>query len=483
MKRPLSPDQVPRLHTMVLRALALALLGIQTTYSAVFFQNAAHLPQDAEYDFIIAGGGTGGGVVAARLAENPNWKILVVEAGRSNKDVFQTIPPGLCPELVKSSIDWNYTTVPQAGANGRSAAYSRAKILGGCSSHNGMVYTRGAKDDWNKWAEITGDDALAWDNILPLIFKAEHLVVDSEGQPLQGRLDPSLHGHNGNVTKELPHEFPFVLDFNGGTQIGVAWNQFTIDGDSQRSSSATAFDRDTALAEWNATRSGPLTVPGHLKNQIIAVRLPDDAPPFSQYGFDDPTPGPTAPHLEIYHSAITQNLPNPNGQVPIPPEVGNITTVQLSAVNVHPKSRGSVTLNSSDPFAYPNIDVGLLSEDVDLAIMREVIRSARRLYEAPVFKNSVFGSVYPAANITSDEDLNEFIRGVAGPYLHGSSSAAMSPRGVSWGVVDPDFRVKGTAGLRVVDASVLPTVPSGHTQAPVFGFAERASLLIRKVWE
>jgi choline dehydrogenase-like flavoprotein len=116
---------------------------------------------------------------------------------------------------------------------------------------------------------------------------------------------------------------------------------------------------------------------------------------------------------------------------------------------------GSVTLNSSDPFTDPKIDAGLLTEDVDLAILREGIRSARRLYSAPVFADSVFESIFPSSNLTTDEELNAFLRASTVPYLHGGCSAGMSPRNASWGVVDPDFRVKGTTGLRVVDASVF----------------------------
>jgi choline dehydrogenase len=97
----------------------------------------------------------------------------------------------------------------------------------------------------------------------------------------------------------------------------------------------------------------------------------------------------------------------------------------------------------------------LLDEEVDIAIIREGIRSARRLYSAPVFKDSVLGTVLPGKNVTSDEDLDAYIRSMAGTFTHGVGSAAMSPHGAGWGVVDPDFRVKGTSGLRIVDASVL----------------------------
>jgi len=116
---------------------------------------------------------------------------------------------------------------------------------------------------------------------------------------------------------------------------------------------------------------------------------------------------------------------------------------------------GSITLASSDPFAHPIIDVNMLSEPVDLAIMREAFRSARKLLSAPVFKGSVFESLYPPGNLTTDDELDSFIHSTVGPYFHSVGSAGMSPRGANWGVVDPDHRVKGTNGLRVIDVSVL----------------------------
>jgi len=116
---------------------------------------------------------------------------------------------------------------------------------------------------------------------------------------------------------------------------------------------------------------------------------------------------------------------------------------------------GAITLASSDPFAHPIIDVNMLSEPADLAIMREALRSARKLLSAPVFEGSIFGSLSPPSNLTTDEELNSFIHSTVVPYLHSVGSAGMSPRGANWGVVDPDHRVKGTNGLRVIDLSVL----------------------------
>lgn len=162
---------------------------------------------------------------------------------------------------------------------------------------------------------------------------------------------------------------------------------------------------------------------------------------------------------------------------------------------------GSVTLNSSDPFTLPLVDINMLGKEEDVAVLREAIRSTQRLYSATAFQDTVFERILPAANVTSDSELDAYIRSVAVPFVHAVGSAGMTPRGASWGVVDPDFRVKGTTGLRIVDASVIvsllhpylylciifiqfqPDTPSAHTQVPVYGFAEHASLLIAKSWE
>lgn len=144
---------------------------------------------------------------------------------------------------------------------------------------------------------------------------------------------------------------------------------------------------------------------------------------------------------------------------------------------------GSITLNTSDPFNHPIVDFGMLSEPLDIAIMREAFKRARDLYSAPAFQDSVFGTLVPAGNVATDSDIEDFLRIASAPYLHAVSSAAMSGYNASWGVVDPDFRVKGTAGLRIIDASVVPSAPSGHTQVPVYAFAERASVLIAESWD
>ncbi|KAJ3553555.1 hypothetical protein NP233_g12615 [Leucocoprinus birnbaumii] len=594
------------------------LASIRLALGVVFFESVDELPRNLEYDFIIAGGGTGGGTVAGRLAENPNWKILVIEAGPSNEGIFATMPPGLSGQVSNNpNLTWGYFTTPQSGMNDRVTSYSRAKLLGGCSSHNGGGYTRGSRDDWDRWANATGDNGLRWDNMLEVMKQGENFVNNSAHLPQQGHFDPSVHGFNGKlfvsatytiyplndlllgVTKELPDEFPFLLDENGGRPIGVSWAHRTEDSTATRSSSATAFietsgdnlhvlvntyvtrvlshpsssslssssiiafrgvelakdaqsrrktlfakkevivaggvigtpqilmnsgigsreelkalgiktlvdnpsvgknftdqisvvvffnttlpntdfDLDEAIAEWNTTHTGPLIMSAPLKNQIVWVRLKDDSPAF-EVG-PDPSPGENAPHIEVNTNAVSA-ITGASVNAQLAPGVNGTNTIQISLINLHPVSRGSIKLSSPSPFDPPIIDPGLLNSPLDFAVLREGIRSTQRLFLASVFNTSVFGSVYPLESTSSsDEALDTFIKDEGAPYLHGGCSAMMSPRGASWGVVDPDFGVKGTKGLRVIDASVFPSIPSGHTQAHVYGLAERASRMIKEMW-
>lgn len=576
------------------------LLSSQASFGAVIHQNLDSFPTDIKFDFIVAGGGAGGTLVVSRLAENPDWNVLLVEAGGSNNDFEGTRVPGLWLTLQKSSIDWNYTTIPQIGLNNRSVDYPRGKVLGGCTSHNAMLYTRGSKGEWDRYAEIGGSEGLRWDNMLPLLKKAEKLTHDLQNHSDVGHYEPAFHGTKGQLftqapysdrlfnnlmiqgSKELSKEFPFNRDFNDGTVIGTSWNQFTIDSNSERSSGATAFlghtgnnvhillntqvtrvtpvgpndmdfrvaevsssangtskrviaekdvilssgvfgtphillhsgigdreeleaagvttvvdnpsvgknitdhvlvltsfsahlqktsfNQDAALKEWETTRTGPLARPFGL-DQLSFIRLAKDAPPFDKEGFHDPSPSKDSAHVEFLFRTIV----GPETSSP-----GINSTLQVDLLNLHPVSRGSVTIQNSNPFDYPSIDIGLLAEKIDVSILREGFRSMRRLLSAPAFQGSVFGSVNPPANVTSDEDLEDFLRNAGSSADHPVGSASMSPKGANWGVVDPDFRVKGTTGLRVVDASIIPFLPSGHTQVPVYGFAEWASIVITR---
>ncbi|KAG6808584.1 hypothetical protein H0H92_003645 [Tricholoma furcatifolium] len=222
---------------------------------------------------------------------------------------------------------------------------------------------------------------------------------------------------------------------------------------------------EEALRQWNETRTGAFTV--SFSNQLGWKRLPHNSSIFEKSG-------PHAPHFELFFM---------NGILfPPIPATGDYMQVGISVLC--PLSRGSVMLNSSNPFDPPLIDPNFLSSEFDVFVFREGIRSARRFLSAPTWDNFIISAT---TNATSDAELDEYIRNITTTIYHPVGTAAMSPRGANYGVVDPDLRVKGVVGLRVIDASVLvkmlPVVPAGHTQATVYVLAERASDLIKEFWK
>ncbi|KAF8144378.1 hypothetical protein K438DRAFT_1874128 [Mycena galopus ATCC 62051] len=476
-------------------------------------------------------------------------------------------------------------------------------MLGGCSSHNGMAYTRGTVEDWDRYANVTHDPSWSWNNVLPYFFKNEKWSPPADHHNTQGQFDPSVHSTHGitsvslggfqwrtfnqhviQTTKELPDVFPFNLDMNSGQPLGVGWVQSTI-GDGMRSSSATSYlaenfaqrknldvllhaqvsdlvdashangklsfsgvrfsqgtsqftakarkeiilsagavgtpnvlmhsgigDRNIlgsvgvptvlhlpsvgrnvsdqpfflaswsvnfnetidsvtqnatrfneALAQWNKTHTGPFT--NYLITHVAWLRLDPDSSIFDNQ--TDPAAGPHSPHIELFLA------PGGGG------EPGHFVSAGIYVLN--PKSRGSITINTNNPFDPPVIDLGLLQNDLDIFTIREGIKRANQFYSAPTWQDSIIGPTQDLENVTTAA-LDEIIRNSAGVGLHMVGSAAMSPRDAIWGVVNPDLLVKGVDGLRIVDASVLPFVPSAHTQAATYVVAERGADLIKQRW-
>ncbi|KAF9266707.1 aryl-alcohol-oxidase from pleurotus Eryingii [Marasmius fiardii PR-910] len=562
------------------------------------------------FDFVIIGGGAAGNAVANRLTENPNHHVLVLEAGGTNENVLLSMVPDFCPRNVESANDWNYTAQVGPAVN-RVIEVPRGFILGGSTSINCMAYTRGTKEDWDRYAHVTGDLGWSWDNVQPYIRKNERFTPPVDGHDTTGEFDPSVHGFDGINSVTLSgfrtqldtrviraakafgndSEFRFVLDMNSGIALGIGFGQSTV-LNGARSSSATSYlgpqfinrpnlhillhahvtrilsdktvhnrpsftgvelsqdsgktlhtvkaskevilsagtiatpqilmnsgigdtrtltkfgirtlqnlpsvgrnlseqpmvwlswsvtandteseaQRNATLAaeqlkQWNETpRSGPLVnAPGL---DLGWVRIPANASIFKT--FKDPSPGPNTAHIELM-IANGVDFPSPDPAMNLIGIVPNLLS---------PISRGFITLNTSNPFDYPLINFNFFDSEFDLFALREGIRSARRFMAHPSFEGFLISET-GAANATTDDELDEFIKATVGGALHPIGTAMMSPRDADWGVVDPDLRVKGVDRLRVVDASVLPYLPAGHTQAPTYIVAERASDLIKAAW-
>ncbi|KAJ7497707.1 hypothetical protein FB451DRAFT_1121423 [Mycena latifolia] len=212
------------------------------------------------------------------------------------------------------------------------------------------------------------------------------------------------------------------------------------------------------FAEWNATRSSPLV--DNPSSHQAWLRIPGNPSIFER--FADPAAGPNTAHYGIIVS---------NGMLPLgpPPPTGNFLRLGLSVAS--PTARGAVTLSSSDPLVASLIDLNPMGAELDFLIMREAIRSAFRFTSAPAWADYVFSPV--ALNSTStDSQLDAYIR----------TNTGHVSRGAEWGIVDPDLRVKGLSGLRVVDLSIVPFLPTAQTQAAAYIIAERAADLIKGTW-
>ncbi|KAJ7242968.1 GMC oxidoreductase-domain-containing protein [Mycena rebaudengoi] len=262
---------------------------------------------------------------------------------------------------------------------------------------------------------------------------------------------------------------PTVLDLpsvgqNASDHTGFAtsWSvnsTETIDSVNQNS---TRFDE--AFAEWNKSHTGPFVEFG--ATHVAWLRLDDDAPIFVDH--PDPSAGPNTPHIELFF--------NPGG---LTGAVGNFISILM--VMITPAGRGSISINSSNPFDPPVIDPGLLASDFDLLTLREALKRAQKFVSAPVWKNYIIAPTEDLEN-TPGEALDKHIRNSALAGLHMVGSAGMSARNAGYGVVDPDLLVKGVSGLRIIDASVIPIVPAAHPQAAIYAFAERGSDLIKQSW-
>ncbi|KAL0581919.1 hypothetical protein V5O48_000149 [Marasmius crinis-equi] len=211
------------------------------------------------FDFIVVGGGTAGNVIANRLTENPEFSVLVLEAGGSNEGILNSMVPAFCGLNQATQIDWNYTA--QVGPpNRQPVPYPRGFVLGGSSSINCLAYTRGSSEDWDRYARVSGDDGWAWDNIQPYIRKNERFTPPVDGHNITGQFDPMVHGFDGinsvslsgfltqmdarviQASKSFPadNEFHFNLDTNSGDQLGIGFGQATT-FNGTRSSSATSY--------------------------------------------------------------------------------------------------------------------------------------------------------------------------------------------------------------------------------------------------
>ncbi|MFD1859023.1 choline dehydrogenase [Aeromicrobium camelliae] len=521
------------------------------------------------FDYIIIGAGSAGGVLAARLTEDPQVRVLLLEAGPEDDDDMIRIPAGFS-SLFKTRWDWNYWTVPQKHLAGRRADWPRMKALGGCSSMNAMIYIRGHRADYDGWRDEYGAEGWGYDEVLPYFIR-------SEGNT---RLASPFHGADGPLrvedrrfTHELSHAFVESAvaaglkrndDFNGATQEGAGLYQVTqyrgrrwsvadayirpaqsrpnltvrteafvtrilLDGHGEPRATGVEYSRagvvEQARAEAEVILSGgainsPQVLmlsgigPGaHLREHGIDVRV--DSPGVGQGLQDHPVAGTIIETHGTSDLAEAQTLGNlmrwqatrtgplvsnigeagaffatrdditaPDIQIHVAPTgfyhngihepVRRMVTIAPTLVDVH--SRGQLRLRSADPRWHPHIDPQYFDDRRDLDAMVAGFRRVLDIAWQGALASYLRTPFEPSVREPSDDQLVDVIGRLAQTLYHPTSTCAMGT--VEGSVVDPALRVYGVRGLRVVDASVMPKVVRGNTNAPTVMIAEKAADLI-----
>lgn len=561
------------------------------------------------FDYVIVGGGSAGSLLANRLSADGKKSVLLLEAGGKDTYPWIHIPVGYLYCIDNPRTDWRFRTEAEPGLNGRKLLYPRGKVLGGCSSINGMLYMRGQVRDYDSWAEATGESEWRWESALADFKRHEshhrlrsHLRSNPAGTAIQAAsamhfVDPAqaraiaersvqeFHGADGEWRVEKQRlrwdvldafakaaqeaGIPRTEDFNRGDNEGVGYFEVN-QHKGWRWNTSKAFLRPARgrpnLSIWTSSRAerlcvvrreGRLTCIGvqvlrdgqrlelRARSEVVLSAGAIGSPQLLQLSGIGPAallhrhgipvlrdlPGVGAnlqDHLQVRAvfklargrtlntlanslwgkaaigleyalrrtgpmsmapsqlCAITRSSPeqpHANIQFHVQPlslpafgqPLHSFPAITASVCNLNPSSRGTVNIATADPNAAPLISPNYLSTEEDRTVAADSLRVARRIVEQPAL--AAYGPTehLPGPQYQSNEELARLAGDIATTIFHPVGTARMGRANDPAAVVDPHLRVIGVRGLRVVDASVMPSITSGNTNSPTLMIAEKAA--------
>ena len=529
------------------------------------------------FDFVIVGAGSAGSVLANRLSASGKHRVLVLEAGGSDRSPWIHLPIGYGKVFYDAGVNWKYVTEPDPNLDGRPIYWPRGKVLGGSSSINAMVYVRGHHNDYAEWNAAA--PGWGWSDVEPIFRRMEDW--DGPAHPGRGKGGPlAVHDVSNDVhpltrvylAAAAEAGFPTNPDYNGPEMEGASLYQITTKG-GYRASAARCYLAPARRRANLEVRTGAqatrilfegrraVGVEYRHKGRIRTVRaraevilsggainspqllqlsgigpgkvLQDhgietllDAPQVGRNlqdhlgsdnhyvsrvaslnqqlgpllgkvkvalnyaynrkgplslslnqggGFVKLSDQSVGPDLQLYFSPVSYTRA-PVGVRPLmspDPFPG-----MLMGFNpCKPTSVGHLQIRSPDPFVAPVLHPNYLSTDHDRGMMLAGTKLMRRIANTSAMRAVIDQELHPGPEIDSDEDIAAYARKTGWTVFHQCSTCRMGSDPAS-SVVDPRLRVRGIDGLRVADASIFPTIPTGNTNAPAIMVGEKASDLI-----